>query len=314
VSAPLLLLGFAAVLAFVVPGRLAGAGWAVRAPRLAILAWHAVGYAVLISSGLAAAVSLMHWSASHDLACATWQVCLDALRGAHGRTGQVAAFAGLATLAILATRLSTAWWQMTSAGGRVRRRQLEMLHLAGTVRADLGATVVPAADPAAYLVPGRHPHVVVTTEAVHRLAPSELAAVLEHERAHAAGHHHRLRAAAGLLHRAFPGVPVFADASRQVNRLVELCADDAAVRRQGALPLARALVALATPAPDPHALHAAGGDPAERLHRLLQPPRPLPWPARAAAAAAWALLPVVPVVIVALERLAPAWTHVPGGL
>jgi Zn-dependent protease with chaperone function len=311
-SAPLLL-GFAAVLAFGVPARLARAGWAARAPRLAILAWHAVGYAVLISLGLAAAVTLMHWSASHDLACATWQVCLDALRGAHGRAGQVAAFAGLATLAVLGVRLPTAWWQMTTAGGRIRRGQLEMLHLAGTVRADLDATVVPASDPAAYLVPGRHPHVVVTTEALHRLTPTELAAVLEHERAHAVGHHHRLRAAAGLLHRAFPRVAVFADASRQVNRLVELCADDAAVRRRGALPLARALVALAAPSPDPHALHAAGGDPVERLARLLQPPPPLCLPARVAATAAWALVPVVPVIIVALEKLAPAWTHLPGG-
>jgi Zn-dependent protease with chaperone function len=310
----LLLLGFTAVLAFLVPGRLARARWAIRAPRLAILAWHAVGYAVLISSGLAAAVALMHWSASHDLACATWQVCLDALRGAHGRGAQVASFAGMAALAVLGVRLPTAWWQMTRAGGRIRRRQLEMLHLAGTVRADLDATVVPAPDPAADLVPGRDPHIVVTTEALHRLGPSELAAVLAHERAHAAGHHHRLRAAAGLLNRAFPRVPAFTHATRQVDRLVELCADDAAVRRQGPLPLARALVALATACPDPHALNAAGGDPVERLHRLLQPPRPLPWPARAAAAAAWALLPVVPVVIVALERLAPAWTHVPGGL
>jgi Zn-dependent protease with chaperone function len=313
VSAPLLL-AFAALLAFLVPARLARAGWTGRAPRLAILAWHAVGYAVLVSLGLAAAVSLMHWSASHDLACATWQVCLDALRGGHGRAAQVAAFAGLVTLVSLTGRLATAGWQMTTSGGRIRRGQLEMLHLAGTVRTDLDATVVPAPDPAAYLVPGRHPHIVVTTEALHRLTPSELAAVLAHERAHATGHHHRLRAAAGLLQRAFPRVSVFSHANRQVNRLVELCADDAAVRRQGALPLARALVALAAPGPDPHALHAAGGDPAERLHRLLQPPPPLSRPARAAATAAWALLPVVPVVIVALEKLGPTLTHLPGGL
>jgi Zn-dependent protease with chaperone function len=139
-----------------------------------------------------------------------------------------------------------------------------------------------------------------------------LAAVLEHERAHAAGRHHRLRAAAGLLHRAFPLVPVFAHASRQVNRLIELCADDAAVRRQGALPLARALVALAAPNSEPGALYAAGGDSVERLHRLLQPPLPLPLPTRAAVAVGWVLLPVVPVVIVALEKLAPAWGHLPG--
>jgi Zn-dependent protease with chaperone function len=309
----LLLVVFAAVLVCVVPGRLARASWTGRAPRLAILAWHAVEYAALLSCGLAAVVALMHWSASHDLAFATWRVCLGALRGAYGRVAQVAAFVGLATLALLGIRLPTAWWQMTMTGGRVRRRQLEMLQLVGTVRADLDATVVPAPDPAAYLVPGRHPHIVVTTGALYRLTPSELAAVLAHERAHATGRHHRLRAAAGLLHRAFPRVPAFAHASRQVDRLVELCADDAAVRRQGPLPLARALVALATTHSDAQALQAVGGDPAERLRRLFQPPAPLPLPARAAATMAWALLPVVPVAIVVLGKLASAWLAVTGG-
>jgi Zn-dependent protease with chaperone function len=298
-----LLLAFAGLLAFVVPGRLARARWVARAPRLAILAWQAVGYGILLSLILAAGVSLMHWSASHDLACATWQVCLDALRGAHGRLAQVAAFAGLALLTVLVLRLTTAGWHMTATGGRLRRRQRAMLRLTGTVRVDLGATVVPADDPAAYLIPGRRHEVVVTTGALDRLAPAELAAVLDHERAHVDGHHHWLRGAAGLLHGAFPRVPVFAHAQRQVARLVELCADDAAVRRRGALPLARALVALAAPAPHPGALQAAGGDPVERLRRLLEPPAPLPLPVRIIATVAWALVPLVPVAIVALEHL-----------
>jgi Zn-dependent protease with chaperone function len=297
-----LLIAFAATLAFVVPGRLAGAAWVGRAPRLAILAWQAVGYGVIIALVFAAGVSLMHWSATHDLACATWQVCLDALHGAHGRTAQVLAFAGLALLLLLTLRLATASWQMATADGRTRRRQRLMLRLTGTVRADLGATVVPAPAPAAYLIPGRHHEVVVTTGALDRLAPPELAAVLEHERAHIKGHHHWLRAGAGLLHRAFPWVPVFGHAQRQVGRLVELCADDTAVRRRGALPLARALVALTASGPEPAALHAAGGDPAERLSRLLTPPAPIPLPVRALAVVGWALVPVVPVIIVALEH------------
>ncbi len=309
-----LLVGFAALLAFLVPGRLARAGWVARSPGLAILAWNAVGYGILLSLVLAAGVSLMHWSASHDLACATWHVCLDALHGAHGRGGQVGAFTGLALLVLLVLRLVTAGWQMTTAAGRMRGRQRAMLRLAGTVRADLGATVVPADDPAAYLVPGRHHLVVVTTGALHRLTPVELAAVLDHERAHIDGHHDGLRAAAGLLERAFPWVPVFPHAQRQVSRLVELCADDAAVRRRGALPLARALVALTAPGPEPHALHAAGGDPAERLRRLLEPPAPLPLAARALAAAAWALVPVVPVIIVALERITSVFSRLPVGI
>jgi len=202
-------------------------------------------------------------------------------------------------------RLATAWRQVIAAGARERRRHLALLRLTGTPRTDLDATVLPGADAAAYLVPGRHPHVVITTGALGRLTEAELAAVVAHERAHAAGRHDRLRTAMRLLHRAFPVVPVFAHATRQVDRLVELCADEAAVRQHGALPLARALVAMAAPTLTPGVLHAAGGDAAERLRRLLQPPPPLAWPVKALAAAGWTLLPAAPLLVVAVARFAP---------
>src|SRR2546423_507738 len=60
--------------------------------------------------------------------------------------------------------------------------------------------------------------------ALPRLPEPELDAVLAHERAHAAGRHHRACAAAGVLHHAYPSIPIFAHAHRQITRLVELCA------------------------------------------------------------------------------------------
>jgi Zn-dependent protease with chaperone function len=309
----LLLVGFAAALAFCLPARLADAAWTARCPRLAILAWQATTYGVVVSLTLAALVALLHWEPGHDLACAAWRLCLGALNGSHGRAGQLVAWAGLIMLAALAVRLAVGWRRVVSASARARRDQLDLLRLAGTVRSDLDATVLPCADPAAYVVSGHRPHVVVTSGALARLTDPELAAVLAHERAHAAGRHHRLRVAVRLLHRAFPHIPAFAHATRQVDRLVELCADDAAARHHDALTLARALVAMATPMPTPEALCATGGDATERLRRLLEPPRPLSRTTQALAAIAWALLPTVPLAIVVVNRLVALSTHIAVG-
>lgn len=49
-------------------------------------------------------------------------------------------------------------------------------------------------EPAAYCVAGRYPTVILTTGALRALDPDQLDAVLAHERAHLAGHHHRLLA------------------------------------------------------------------------------------------------------------------------
>jgi Zn-dependent protease with chaperone function len=298
-----MLVGFAAVLALAAPGRMVTAGWAYRSPRLAIFAWHATTYAVVVALTVAAAVALLHWDRGHDLACAAWQVCLDALAGVHGRPSQILAVGGLAALMTVGVRLARAWGQVIGAAAGERRRHVALLRLTGTPRPDLDATVLPDLEPAAYLVPGRYPHVVITAGTLGRLNDVELAAVLAHERAHAAGHHHRLCAAMRLLHRAFPGVSIFTQATRQVDRLVELCADEAAVRQHGALPLARALVAMATPTPG--VLSAAGGDAPERLRRLLEPPPRLAWPVQAIAAVGWTLLPAVPLLIVAAVRFPP---------
>ncbi len=306
-----LLTAFTAVVAFGMPALLLPAAWTHRAPRLAILAWYASAAAAVTAATTAALAALLHWSPTHDVMCSAWRVCLDALTGAHGTPGQVAAVAGVVLLSAAATRLAIAWRRVVTQAARARRHHLAMLRLAGTPRADLGATVLPDPDPAAYLIPGTQPHVVVTTGALDRLTTTELAAVLAHERAHGRGRHHRLRDVARLLNRAFPRVPVFAHAARQVDRLVELCADDVAVRRHSALALARALVTMAAPEPAGHILHAGGGDTSERLRRLLEPPEPLSGPVQALAATGWLLLPVAPVLILLVGRIAPVMA---GGL
>jgi Zn-dependent protease with chaperone function len=130
---------------------------------------------------------------------------------------------------------------------------------------------------------------------------------MAHERAHATGRHYWLLRSVRLVHAAFPWVPLFATALHQVHRLVELRADEVAVRSSRPIALARALVTLAESgarpaAANPGLLAADGGDTAERLERLLQPPIPLPRASTRVAAVAAALLPLTPVAVAVAGR------------
>ena len=157
-------------------------------------------------------------------------------------------------------------------------------------------------QPAAYCVAGRHPTVVLTTGAVQALDPDQLAAVLAHERAHLAAHHHRLLAMARIGRQVLPFLPLMQDADAQVTRLVEMHADDAAKRASGPAPLATALVALATAGSPAPALAAAATDTVARIHRLLDPARPLGRGRRQLLRATAAVLALTPVLL----ALAPA--------
>ena len=78
---------------------------------------------------------------------------------------------------------------------------------------------------------------------------------------------------ARLMPDAFPGIRFLAIAADQIGDLAEMAADDSAARHHR-LPLARALLALATsPVPAP-ALGAARTAGSQRIRRLLDPPRP----------------------------------------
>jgi Zn-dependent protease with chaperone function len=138
---------------------------------------------------------------------------------------------------------------------------------------------------------------------VRALDPGQLHAVLAHERAHLAGHHHLLIALARIARRVLPFMPLMRDADAQVARLAELHADDAATRTHDPRPLAVALVVLATAASPAPALAAAGTDAVARIHRLLGPAEPPLDPVRRQLLqAAIVALAVTPVLL----ALAPA--------
>src|SRR6266540_942042 len=196
------LLLVAAAVATVAPRVLARAGWGYRSPRLGIAAWYAV-LAAVTSAVAAAVVSL----------AAPWR------RGEFGLVGRVAAAVILLAGVALVGRLVVCGVRLARAGAVRRREHLHVLALAGRRSAELGATVVECAEPAAYMLAGRDRRVVVTTGAVDALSAGELAAVLAHERAHAAGRHDLLLAGVRLLRAAFPHVVLFAVARAPLGRL-----------------------------------------------------------------------------------------------
>ena len=95
------------------------------------------------------------------------------------------------------------------------------------------------------------------------------------------------------LRRAFPRAAMCVEAQRAVALLVEMLADDHALRGRPARELVSALVLFGTagtcPAPA-GALAAGEGDMTARVARLLQPVRPLPATASAAICLASGLL------------------------
>ena len=306
------LLLFAAAASVLAPRVLARAGWVYRCPRLGIAAWYAVLAAVITAVTGAVVAVVAPWRAADAPICTAWRWCVQAARGDFGAVGRaVVAVAALAGVALAVRLLLTGVRVARSASAR-RREHRRMLAVLGRPAPELGATVVFNALPAAYVVAGAGRRVVVTTGALDQLTGDEVAAVLAHERAHAAGRHDLLLDGVRLLQLAFPRMVLFAVAREQLCRLVEMRADEVATVRHPRISLARALVTMAcanaTGEPVPGlagAVAATGGDAAERLHRLLSPPVPLRRVHSIVLVAGIAVLAVTPVALLVAGQVFP---------
>jgi Zn-dependent protease with chaperone function len=124
------------------------------------------------------------------------------------------------------------------------------------------------AEPLAYCLPGVRSRVVVSEGTLTTLADKEIAAILSHERAHLRARHDLVLEMFTAVHAAFPRFVRSANALDAVRLLIELLADDAAVRATGPTPLARALVACAAGRTPAGAMAAGGPTTVLRLRRL----------------------------------------------
>ena len=267
--APALLLVFALIGGGPAGSWLHRARWPSRAPRLGIWAWAALSgstVAAAVLAGLALAVpSVRLTPALADLLHACWA----SIRAHYATPG--GAFTGVIGLAVaggIGARLLVRVAMENVASTRTRRRHRDGLALLGHPDPRHALLVLPCADPAVYCLPGRPGLVVCTSAALDRLDTDELEAVLAHEQAHLRGRHHQLLTLTAALRSAFPFVPTFRLAKKNIAVLVEMRADDAARAVRHARVLGSALMKLAGAATPEVALGASGAGLVARIQRL----------------------------------------------
>lgn len=299
-TAPITLAVFAVLVATLGPRLLGQFAWLDRSPRLGIFSWQALSFSVVAAVVLAgAALALPAVPFSADIA-QLLSACAMALRAQYATPGGAALSATGAVLAV--SVLARAGYCLTAGlvtAARERRRQLDALALFARRHGGCDALVVDHPAAAAYCLPGRREQVVLTTGALAALDHDQLAAVLAHERAHLRGRHDLVLATAAALQRAFPRVPVFQDAHRELASLVEMLADDVAARRNDRLTIATALVQLAEASAPIAALGAGGSTSLARVRRLVAPAQPLGATRSVLAAVVAAAVLATPVAVVA---------------
>lgn len=267
VTAAAAALGILAVL-LVGPGPLWVARWTFlhQVPRAAVVLWQAGTVAALVSVIGAGALIALPIMADPTLV-------LRIPPAEAVITVLVAAF----TLVVIVRLI----WSLikvgadTSARRRRHRVAVDLLGRTDETRSIRGLRILAEKLPMAYCLPGlRESRVVLSAGALDRLSEDEVTAVLEHEAAHVRARHDLVLDGFQALHRAFPVMVRSEMPWHRSQLLVEMLADDAARRRAGPLPLARALVAMAG-APSPAAALAAGNhEIALRVARLAQPDPP----------------------------------------
>ncbi|MER7537209.1 M56 family metallopeptidase [Streptomyces sp. NPDC097704] len=262
-------LGLVLVTGVLVPWLLARSRWTQQVPRLALGVWAACGAGFAAGAALLPAQLVLTGAASHRLSdmMFTFQPpTLDQLLHLDGRER----FAFSLSLLVLSVP-TAAFVRRLARARRMRTRHAGVLRLVGRYDATLRATVLDDDRPAVYCLPGRSRRVVVSSGAVHTLTPAQLGAALAHERAHISGRHHLLVAAAEAFAAVFPHLPLARHGGSAVPLLLEMTADDRALRRCTRDALATALYALASGRAPRSAFGAGGPSAALRMRRILTP-------------------------------------------
>jgi Zn-dependent protease with chaperone function len=246
-----------------VPALLARAAWPLRAPRAAVVLWQAVAIAAVLSA----------FSAGIDIA-SRLLVAGPKGPGGLGWPLWISYVTVFALTLMVGARLIVAVLRVAIATRRRRARHRMLVDLVAVSRTCSGHSrggdlrILDVEQPLAYCLPGVRSRVVVSEGALSALDGPELAALLSHERAHLRARHDLVLEAFTAVHAAYPRFVRSANALDAVRLLIELLADDAAVRAAGPTPLARALVACAGSRAPRGALAAGGPTTVVRVQRL----------------------------------------------
>lgn len=304
----------ALLLAGPVPGLLARATWPHRNPRAALVLWQAVALAAVLSafsSGLAIAALLLVPGEDGRPTTGPLEE-IDAL-GLPLWLTYVVVF--MLTL-LIGGRLI---YSILRVGVRTRRRRARHRMLVDLLdrRDNLSAVrtlphvrILDSADPIAYCLPGIRHRVVLSEGTLDNLDDDELDAVLRHEHSHLRARHDLILEAFTAVYEAFPRWVRSGSALGSVQLLVEMLADDSAIRRTGPTPLARALITCADARTPTGALAVGGPSTLLRVQRLASPGPDLTISACAyIAAAAILVIPTVAVAVPWLTELTRLFAH-----
>ncbi|GAA3228628.1 M56 family metallopeptidase [Pseudonocardia petroleophila] len=271
------LIGYGIVVAALAPRVLAHRRHLDRVPTLGVTVWLAGFLGVLVAWVgavlLVAADVLLSSDVRHVVDRCVASFCAAAL-GAHGTVGQWLAVGSAVVL--VAGTLGTGFG-LSRALLRFRartHRHADAARLLGRYDDALGAVILDVPERVVYAIAGRPPTIVLSRSALRALDENQLAVVLAHERAHLTGRHHLVRGLSSALARVMPRIPLFTAGHRELARLVEMCADDAAIRNRDARHLVSALLALTAPVSIPGSAlaAAAGGGVIRRAERLMSRP------------------------------------------
>ncbi len=250
-----------------VPRALAAATWPSRSPAYALVLWQAIGLVMgLLAIEVATTVALAPAGTTHR----------DALRSLPGAALPWWSFAALALAAALLVRLLSVLVVSTARTLRARRRNRVLVDLVATRNPLLAKTrIVDHAVPVAYCLPGLRPRVVVSRGVLDLLRDDEVRAVLAHEEAHVEQRHDLVILPFVALGATFPWLAGVRTARGQVALLIEMLADDRAVRRHPRAVLARALAKVGAATVPDGAIGATSDGVLLRAQRLVGPAVPL---------------------------------------
>jgi Zn-dependent protease with chaperone function len=244
----------------------------MRAPRASIVLWQSIALAAVLSAfsaGIAIA-SRLFVPGPDGRPTATITSEIEVL----GWPLWIAYVCVFALTLLIGARLVAAVVEVAIATRRRRAHHRMVVDLVGKsqkwthARAGDGLRVLDVAEPLAYCLPGVRSRVVVSQGTLTTLADKEIAAILSHERAHLRARHDLVLEMFTAVHAAFPRFVRSANALNAVRLLIELLADDAAMRATGPTPLARALVACAAGRTPAGAMAAGGPTTVLRVRRL----------------------------------------------
>ncbi|GAB6902859.1 M56 family metallopeptidase [Kineosporia succinea] len=332
-SAPAWLWLLAITLVWPVPAVLARARLLLTVPRAAVVLWQAVAVAALLATFGAALATIQalvfNLFLPRDGERARIPDQLDATGVLHlGIAGLL-----LVLTVVALVKLNYVGIQVARRLRRHRSRHRDLIDLLSSSRrvdasgpSEEDVRVLRAGEIAyAYCLPGRDARVVISDAALRDLSAEQVAAVIEHERAHLRARHDLLLEFFTVLYEAAGRRAGTQAALEQSAVLVELLADDAARRLYGPQPLIAALATMGgtttlespgssfstLPHDDAAANEVTGLGVLPRLRRLVDAPVSVAPPGLAAAVYAGAVaLIAVPTLAVALPWLTSTWDAV----